>query len=419
MTFYSLNLAEFLMNHKAYKIRIYPNKSQAKQIRNTIGCCRFVFNQMLAERKAVYEKFKDHKEALNGYKYKTEKELKAEFPFLSEASSRALQQARINLETAYRNFFAKRNGFPKFKAKKKSAESFREPQVNDCIEIKDGKIKFLKLGWVKLSYLPKELRGKIKSVTVSRTKTNEYYVSILTEQELVLKERQTDEIIGLDLGLTDFCISSKGEFFEPIQGTLKKLEKKVRFWQKKLSRQIKGSFRREKTKLKLNKVYERMKRLQGYFGWHLANKLCRENQAISLESLAIGNMKQNRKLSHSIHLASWGGFLVKLKQKAVEYGTKLYFAEKYYASSKICSNCQAKKTNLSLSERIYKCEECGIVQQRDLNAAINLKKLIKNSSEYGENRHREIIRPKKLKFDFRGSFNEVLTKENVHLWAKF
>ena len=347
----------------------------------------------------------------------TEKELKAEFEFLSEASSRALQQARINLESAYQNFFQKRAKYPNFKAKKKSSESYREPQVNDCIEIRDLKIKLLKLGWVKLSYLPKDFTGKIKSVTVSRSKTNEYYVSILTEQELVIKERVADEIIGLDLGLTDFCISSNGEFFAPITNQIKKLEKKLRFWQKKLSRQIKGSKRREKTKLKLNQVDEKMKRLQTYFQWHLTNKLCRENQAISLESLAIGNMKQNRKLSHSIHLTSWGEFLSKLKQKAVEYGTKLNFADKFFASSKICSNCGNKKENLSLSERIYECESCSCQTQRDLNSAINLRDLITNSSEYGEHRHRETVRPKKLKFNFSGSFDEVLTKQNVHIWA--
>lgn len=382
-----------MTRNKAYKIRIYPNQLQQKQINQTVGCCRFVFNQMLVERQEVYAKLKENKEALTSHKYKTEKELKSEYQFLSEASSRALQQSRINLETAYQNFFQKRAKFPKFKAKKKSAESYREPNVNNCIEIRDGKIKLLKLGWVKLSYLPKDFSGRIKSVTVSRTKINEYYVSILTEQELVIKERISDEIIGLDLGLTDFCISSNGEFFEPIKAIIKKLEKKVKFWQKKLSRQVKGSFRREKTKLKLNKVYEKMKRLQGYFGWHLANKLCRENQAISLESLAIEN----------------------LKQKAVEYGTKLNFADKYFASSKICSNCGNKKENLSLSERVYECGSCGYKEQRDINSAINLRKLI--SSEYGENRHREIIRPKKLRFNFSGSFNEVLTKQNVHIWA--
>ena len=404
-----------MLINKAYKIRIYPNFSQRKQINQTIGCCRFVFNQMLAERIEVFENLQDDKEALKSYQYKTEKELKAEFPFLSEASSRALQQARINLATAYQNFFQKRALFPKFKSKKKSAESYREPQVNECIEVKDKKIKLLKLGWVKLSYLPKDLNGTIKSVTVSKTKSNEYYVSILTEQELVLKERVSDEIIGLDLGLTDFCISSKGEFFEPINTVIKKLERRVRFWQKKLSRQIKGSKRREKTLLKLNQVYEKMKRLQSYFGWHLANKLCSENQAISLESLAIGNMKENRKLSHSIHLTGWGEFLSKLKQKAVEYGTKLNFADKFFASSKICRSCGNKKENLSLSERIYECESCGYKEHRDINAANNLRDLI--SSEYGEHRHGEIVRPKKLRFNFGGSFEEVSTKQNVHIWA--
>ncbi len=201
-----------MMRNKAYKIRIYPNQLQQKQINQTIGCCRFVFNQMLAERIEVYEKFKDEKEVLKSYKYKTEKELKAEFEFLSEASSRALQQSRINLETAYQNFYAKRAKFPKFKVKKKSAESYREPNVNNCIEIKAEKIKLLKLGWVKLSYLPKDFQGKIKSVTVSKTKTNAYYVSILTEQELEIKERISDEIIGLDLGLTDFVSVQKVSF---------------------------------------------------------------------------------------------------------------------------------------------------------------------------------------------------------------
>lgn len=405
------------MRNKAYKIRIYPNRLQRKQIEQTIGCCRFVFNQMLAERKIVYEQFKNHKEVLKAYQYKTEKQLKAEFSFLSGASSRALQQSRINLETAYQNFFAKRSGFPKFKSKKKSAGAFREPQVNNCIEVKENKIKLLKLGWVKLSYLPKDFRGQIKSVNISKTKTNEYYAAILTEQELVLKERTKHGIIGLDLGLSSFCITSNGDFFQPIQAVLKKLEKKIKFWQKKLSRQVRGSQRSEKTKFKLNKVYEKRKRLQGYFGWHLANKLASENQAISLESLAIGNMKRNRKLSRSIHRASWGEFLTKLKHKAVEYDTKLYFAARFFASSKICSNCQTKKQTLSLAERLFECLSCGFKEQRDLNAAQNLRNLIKDSSEYGENRHGEIVRPKKWKFDFRGSFVEVLTKQDVHIWA--
>jgi putative transposase len=398
------------MVNKAYKIRIYPNKSQCLQISKTIGCCRFLFNQMLAERILVYEQLKGNKESLKNYKYKTEKELKSKFSFLSDASSRALQQARINLESAYQNFFVGRCGFPKFKSKKKSVESYREPQVDGCIEVKDNKIKLLKLGWVKLSYLPKDFQGKIKSVTVSKNKINEYYVSILIEKELILKERKLNKIIGLDLGLTWFCVSSKGELFEPIRTNLKSLERKVRFWQQKMSRQAKESFRREKTKIKLNKVYEKMKRLQSYYFWHLAGKLCSENQAIGLETLSINALKQNRRLSHSIHLISWGEFLTKLKQKAVEYGTNLYFAARNYASTKICYNCKARKEKMGLAERLYICDECGYMKERDLNAALNLKDIIKNSSEYGENRRGEIVRPVKLKFNFAGSFGEVLTK---------
>jgi putative transposase len=404
-----------MKRNKAYKIRVYPTQNQQKQINQTIGSCRFVFNLMLAERKEVYENLKDNKEALKAYKYKTEKELKAEFQFLTIASSRALQQSRLNLITAYKRFFAERSQFPKFKVKKKSAESYREPQVNNCIEIKSNKIKLLKLGWVKLSYLPKDFTGQIKSVTVSKTKTKEYYVSILTEQQLIFKKRTANETIGLDLGLSDFCITSKGEFFEPIQVPLKKLEKKAKFWQKKLVRQIWGSFRREKTKLKLNKVYEQMKRLKSHFGWHLANKLCCENQVISLESLMIDEMKKNRRFSHSIHLASWGEFLYKLKQKAFEYGTELHFAPRFFASSKICNNCKEKKISLSLAEREYFCESCGYTQQRDINSAINLMELVIDSSEYGENRHRVIVSPVRFKFNFTGSFDEVLTNKDVQI----
>lgn len=402
--------------NKAYKIRIYPNYEQTGQINKTIGCCRFVFNQMLAERKEAYEKLKHDKEALKVYRYKTEKELKEKFEFLMEVNSRALQQSRINLESAYRNFYAKRNGFPKFKARKRNSESYREPQVGNCIEIRENRLKLLKLGWIKLSYLPREFRGTIKSVTVSRTKTNEYYVSILTEQELKLKKRKTDRICGIDLGLKDFCVNSDGEIIKPLVEELMPLERKTRCWQKKLSRQMKESHRKEKTKLKLNQVYEKMKRLQDKFGWHLAKKLCSENQAISLERLCIRNMKKNRKLSHSIHLASWGSFISKLRQKSIEYGTNLNFADRFYASSKTCYRCKTKKGNLSLAERVFYCENCGYEQQRDINAALNLRSLIE-SSEYGDNKHREIIRPVRLRFDLAGSFVEVLTNDSVQNWT--
>ena len=161
-----------------------------------------------------------------------------------------------------------------------------------------------------------------------------------------------------------------------------------------------------------------MKRLQTHYFWHLSNKLTSENQAIGLETLSINNLQKNRKLSHSIQLTGWGEFLVKLKQKAAEYRTELYFAERFYASTKTCFNCQAKK-EISLTERTYNCEECEYSQHRDINAALNLRKTISDSSEYWREQTPRDIRPVKLRFNLADSFDEVLTKNQGQLGPHF
>jgi putative transposase len=187
------------MRNKVYKVRMYPNKSQKELITKTCGCVRFIYNNMLAERKDVYAEFKNNKELLNNHQYKTEKIYKQEFDFLKEVSSRALQQSRIDLNTAYRNFFKNGFGFPKFKKKGKSNTSYREPQTNNCISIKDRKyIKLLKLGWVKIKGLPSDFNGNIKSVTVSIANNGNYYASILVEQENIKKENK-GKAVGIEL----------------------------------------------------------------------------------------------------------------------------------------------------------------------------------------------------------------------------
>jgi len=395
--------------NKVYKIKLYPNKKQQELINKTIGCSRFIYNQMLNERINVYEKLKNDKDILYLYKYKTEKEYKQEFLFLKEVSSRALQQSRINLEIAYKNFFKKQSKFPKFKSRKKSKLSYREPQVQNQIRIQDNKIKLLKLGWVKFRFGNENIKGIIKSVTITKTKSNKYYASILTEQEQVAKQRKSNNIIGLDLGLKTFCVTSDGNFYNGIKDELYRIEKRIKFFQKKFSRQLKGSNRREKTRIKIARLYEHKTNKQNHFFRHVVNRLLCDNQVIVIENLNIKGMIRNRKLSHSIFYSSWNKFITMLKQKALEYDTLIVEADRFFSSSKLCSNCGCLKEDLKLSDRIYKCD-CGLEIDRDLNASINLRNFHLKSLESNDYEHRKIVRPLELNFNFKGSFNEVFAR---------
>lgn len=409
--------------NKSFKVRLYPNKIQERLINQTIGNCRFLYNQMLNERIEVYENLKNNKKELYDYKYKTEKEYKGEFEWLSLGSSRALQQSRINLEQAYKNFYRKikqnkkgKKGFPKFKSKNKSKLSYREPNINN-IEIKNNKIKLLKLGWVKFRGLSDAFNGVIKNVTIEKSKSNKYFALILTESKKVEKQKKDNKIIGIDLGLKEFITISDGRQLNGIQDKVKQIDKKIKKQHRILSRKIrinkknniKDSKRKEKCRIRLNKLYEYKKNFLNHFQWHLSNYLCSESQAISIENLNVSGMKRNRKLSGSIHNVNWSSFVSKLEQKAKEYDTIIYKVGRFYPSSKTCSRCGRIKEYLTLADRIYKCE-CGFVLDRDLNASINIyNEYLRNSSmEYIENSHRETVRPIKIIYNFKGSFDEVI-----------
>lgn len=408
-----------MITHKGYKIRLYPNVAQAELIDLTISHCRFLYNQMLQERIEVYEKLKDDKEALYKYKYKTEKEYKEEFPFLKDVSSRALQQSRIDLINAYKNFYrrvkqgVKEVGFPQYRSKKKDKWAYREPQVGTAIRIKDSHICLLKVGWIKFRGLAKNFNGRILNVTVEKTRSEEYYASICVEQDSDdnKKERKTDNIIGIDLGLKEFAVCSNGEIISGIKEPMKALDNNIRKQQKHLSRKEKGSNRWNNCRIKLNRLYQKRQNFLNHFQWHLANKLCSENSVISMEDLNVSGMKKNRKLSRAIHNVNWSSFTNKLAQKAVEYGTTIFKIPRFFPSSKMCSNCGSIKEDLTLSDRTYICD-CGLSIDRDLNAAVNIRKAfyVENSLEYSENNRGETVRPKNLLYRFEGSFVEVITE---------
>ena len=267
--------------NKSYVIRLYPTKSQINLIEKTFGCVRFIYNQMLEERIYVYKEFKDDKTKLYKHKYKTEKEYKVIFPFLKEVSSYSLQQANRDLNEAYKNFYrrikqGKKPGFPKFKNKKIDRCSYREPNGNfqnkePKLRIKGNKIKITKLGFVKFRGLSKDFRGIIKSVTISKTKTNYYECSILVEQDPIIKERISDNTIGLDLGLKEFVVCSNGEVHHGIKEQLYEIEKDIKKQQRHLARKQKDSKRREKCRLKLAKLFEYKTHFHDHYQWNLVN----------------------------------------------------------------------------------------------------------------------------------------------------
>lgn len=414
--------------YKSYKIRLYPNIFQLNLINKTIGCTRFIYNQMLKERIEVYEKLKDNKRELYEYKYKTEKQYKEEFPFLKEVSANVLQQSRINLINTYKKFFnslkkTKKVGFPKFKSKHKSKWSFRMPQSRNknfktpnILRIENNKINLPKLKLVRFKGLSNNFQGEIKSVTVIKSRSGKYFASILTEINTINhKERKNNNIIGIDLGLKNFITCSNGEMITGIKDKILDIENRIKKQQKHFSRKKKGSNRYEKCKIKLNTLHEYKRNFIDHFQWNLVNKLCSENQAISIEKLNVVGMMKNRKLSHAIYSINWGSFIQKLKSKAIEYETEIFEVDRFFPSSKMCSRCGNIKDLLELSNRTYICQ-CGLEIDRDLNAAINLRNnylLINKSAKYVDYRHGEIINPKKLIYTFYGNFDEVPTFSKV------
>ncbi len=387
-------------------MRLYPTPRQEKIIDQTIGNSRFIYNRMLEERIAVYGKLKDDKPALYSYKYKTEKEYKQEFDFLKLGSSRALQQARGNLDVAYRNFFSslkkgKKAGFPQFKKKSKSKWSYREPQVGTAIRIEGSTIVLLKLGAVKFRGLDPKFSGRICSVTVSKDRDNKYYASILVEKGTVDKKFRTGNgIVGVDLGLKTFAVDSVGNFYNGVRKQVAKIESKIKHLQRHFNRKKNPSTRKEKLRVKIAKEYKYKTNIQNHFFWHLANQLCRDNQTIVVENLAVRNLMRNRKLSHAIQTTGWGRCIDILKHKSVEYFTDVVEAPRFFPSTKTCSSC-GKINEIKLSDRVYSCD-CGNVIDRDLNAAINLKKY--KSAEHVDNTCGESVRPVELIFNLAGGF---------------
>ena len=358
---------------KAYKYRLYPNKQQEVQIQKTFGCCRFVYNYILNYRQELYETKKEFMSKFDCNNY-VNRVLKKQYEWLKEVDKFALTNAIYNMDSAYQKFFKEHTGYPRFKSKKDNKKSYKtNNNVNKgvaTIRIEKNKLRLPKIGMVRIVY-SREITGKIKSVTISQDPSGKYFVSILFETEYKYLPKNSNSV-GIDLGIKDLLITSDGEKFKNIL-TTKKYENKLAKEQRKLAKKQRGSTNYEKQRIKVAKVYEKIRNIRLYNLHQISHKLINENQVIVSENLNIESMRQNHNLAKSVYDCSWYELTRQLSYKAEWYGREYLKVDRFFASSQLCNCCgyQNKKIK-DLSVREWICHECGAIHDRDINAAINI-----------------------------------------------
>lgn len=362
---------------KAFKYRLYPAPEQVPALAQHFGCVRWVYNWGLATKKAAFEQEK--KSVSCNTLVKTLPALKSaeETAWLKDVYSQTLQSSLRNLDAAYTRFFREKKGFPKFKSKH-GKQSFQVPQ-GATVDFAVGTISLPKIGDVK-AVLSRTFAGKVKTVTVSRTPTGKYFASVLVETPEVLPAKAPlNEVtaVGVDVGLKDFATLSTGEKIANPK-RLKKSMKRLKYLQYKHSKKKKGGSHgcrgsnREKARKRLARQYEKVTNQRNDFLHKLATRLVRENQTVCVENLNIAGMMKNHNLAQAIADVSWSRFVDILRYKCDWYGKNLLFIGRFEPSSKMCP-CGRINSALTLADRIWQCE-CGLVHDRDILAARNIKK---------------------------------------------
>ena len=354
--------------NRSYKFRLYPSKEQADLIERHFGCSRFVYNYFLNQR---IEQYKLTGKSDNYYaqvKFLTSLKKQKETSWLKEVNAQTLQFAIRSLEAAYTNFFKKRAKFPKFKSKR-SKNSFTVPQ---SFSISDNKLFIPKFREGIKCRIHREIKGKMGKVTISKTPSGKYFVSVFTEEEYVTPIEKSGKSVGVDFGLKDFLITSEGEIFKNNRYT-KTYEKKLANAQRHLSRKKKGSKGFENQRLKVARIYEKISNSRIDYLHKCSISLVRRYDIICIEDLNVKGMVRNHRLSKSISDVSWSSFVTMLTYKADWNDKRIVKIDRYYPSSQTCNVCgNVNKQTKDLSVREWECPVCHTHHNRDVNAAINI-----------------------------------------------
>ena len=366
---------------RAVKIRLYPNATQATQINKLLGCYRVVYNQCLARKIKSYEENKiSENQTTLGHFIHHELLKDDNFSWLREQNTKVLKQSIIDLLDAYKRFFKGLNNFPKFKSKKDNTQScrFEIGAISKRNNYTDYKLSLANIKNIKFKcnkkyaeYLQKN-KENIKSATLKKTPCDEYYLSILVDGDLTHKVKESNNTVGIDLGIKDFVITSEYEVFGNLHFKKNESKKLIRL-QKQLSRKQKGSNNRDKARIKLAKAYKKISDKKQYYLHQVSNTLIDENQVICMEDLNVKGMLRNHCLAESIQEMNFGEFRRILEYKAKWYGRNLVFVNRFYPSSKTCNHCGYINKKLKLSDRQWVCPDCGEIIERDYNAALNIR----------------------------------------------
>ena len=374
---------------KAFKTEINPTKEQKEIINKTIGTCRFVYNFYIAHNKELYnngEKFLHYKKFsvwLNNEFIPNN----PEFKWIKDVYSKAVKKSLENACNAFTKFFKHQSNFPKFKKKGKSEVKmyFVKNHTTDCL-CERHRIKIPTLGWVRIKekgYIPTTKNGYVITSGTISMKAGRYYISALVEIPDKISNNNSNEGIGIDLGLKDLAIVSNGEVYKNINKTkrIRELEKKLKREQRCLSRKYENLKKGESTqkniqqqKLKVQKIHHRLDNIRtDYINKIIAEIVKTKPSYITIEDLNVKGMMKNRHLSKAVASQKLSEFRIKLQFKCKENGIELRIVDRFYPSSKKCHDCGHIKTDLKLSDRIYKCDNCGYKADRDFNASLNLR----------------------------------------------
>lgn len=357
------------MFQRAYKVRLYPNRQQEVLLGKTFGCCRKVYNCMLEVRKKSYE--------ATGTQCRSKpSDFYGKFPFLKEVDSNALTAEVLTLNAAFKNFFERKDdgvGFPQFKAKHRDRDSYTSYTTKDNIRVAGRKLRLPKVGFVSFrNYgdIDWSVRD-IKHVTVNRSRAGRYYASILVEEAVPKALPTTKAEVGIDLGLTEFCVTSDGEVVTNPR-FLKEAEGRIATLQRAFARKQKGSNRHEAMRLRIAREHEKVANRRKDFLDRLSTRLLRENQTVAVEDLDVREVAEGDH-AKSEHDTAWGIFLNRLQYKADWYGRTIIRVGRWFPSSQLCSVCNYRNPLVKdLTVRSWTCPQCGTSHDRDFNAAINI-----------------------------------------------